>query len=71
VHALVLVGDVEGATLGGDGDVLDAWEAGKLAQELRFEMAGVGVAGKDAAEVGGHGLPAAAVVLDQDALFVQ
>jgi hypothetical protein len=70
VHALVLVRDVEGAAFWGDGYALDAREAGKLADELYFEMAGVGILRKNAAEVGGHGLPAAGVVLDEDALFV-
>ena len=70
MHAFVLVRDVEGAPFRGDGYSLDAGEAGELADELRFEMAGVGVPGEDAAKVGGHGLPAAGVALDQDALFV-
>jgi hypothetical protein len=70
VYALVLVRDVEGAAFWGDGDTLDTRKAGEFAYELRFEMAGVGVSGKDAPEVCGHGLPAAGVVLDEDALCV-
>ena len=70
MDAFVLVRNVESAAIGGDGDALDAREAGKLADELCVKGAGVGVSGKDAAEVGGHGLPAAGIVLDEDALLV-
>ena len=59
MHAFVFVRDVEGAALGGDGDALDAREAGELADELGFEGAEVGVVGKYATEVGGCGPPAA------------
>ena len=70
MHAFVLVGDVVGAAFRGEGYPLYTREAGELADVLCFEVAGVGVPGKNAPEVGGHGLPAAGVVLDQDALFV-
>jgi hypothetical protein len=70
VYALVLVRDVEGVAFGGDGYLLDARQAGELADELGFEEARAGVLGQDAAEVGSHGPPATGVILDQDALLV-
>jgi len=68
VYALVLVGDVEEAPVAGDRDALDTRQAGKLANEGCFEGAGVGVRWERAAEVGRHRVPAAGVVLYQDAL---
>ncbi len=70
MHAFVLVRNVVGAAFRCNGHALDARKARELADELGCEGAGVGVMGKYAVEVGGHGLPAAGVVLDQNALFV-
>src|SRR5215210_7514316 len=42
VHALVLIGDVEGAAFWGDGYPLDTLKARELADELGFEGPGAG-----------------------------
>jgi hypothetical protein len=46
VHAFVLVRDVEGAAFGGDGYAFDAREAGELADEICYEMAGARIGGR-------------------------
>ena len=70
MDAFVLICDVEDAAFTGDVYSLDAREARELADELCFERTGVGVLRESAAEVGGYGLPAARIVLDEDALLV-
>jgi nickel-dependent lactate racemase len=70
VYALVFVGDVEGAVVVGDGEALDARQARELADELALQLSRVDALRHGAAEVGGDGLPAAGVVLDEDALLV-
>ena len=59
MNAFIVVADIEEAAVFGDRDAFDAWQGRELTDELGFEGAGVDVLGKCAAEVGGHGLPAA------------
>src|ERR671916_1568994 len=70
VDALVFVCDVVGAVVVRDGEALDARQVRELADELALSLSGVGALRDGAAEVGCHGLPAAGVVPDEDALFV-
>jgi hypothetical protein len=68
VDALVLVGDVEKASVAGDRNPFDARQGRELAHELGFEGAGVTVRRDRAAEVGRYRISAARVVLREDAL---
>lgn len=70
MHTLVFVGDVEEMAVIGDRDALHAWRAWELANELGCEGPRVYVGWERAAEVGRDGVPAAGIVLYQDALLV-
>src|SRR4028118_1716582 len=59
-----------GAAGGGAGEARDARERRELADELAFQLSRVGTLRHGAAEVGGDGLPAAGVVLPEDAMLV-